>query len=97
MLCSECGAEARYRVTEAGVQTTLCGRCADELCGWIDLDALLSGFRKPRAGGDECPYCGTTRQQAVETGLVGCPLCYEVFPADVWHHYGLDPAPRSEE
>jgi protein-arginine kinase activator protein McsA len=41
---------------------------------------FLTSFVKPRAVADHCPHCQTTAKSVAETGMAGCPLCFEAFP-----------------
>jgi protein-arginine kinase activator protein McsA len=37
-----------------------------------------------------CPNCGWTENRLVETGMLGCPLCYEAFSDRVWKQFGIE-------
>ncbi|MCC6403709.1 MAG: hypothetical protein IT207_06830 [Fimbriimonadaceae bacterium] len=47
--------------------------------GSTRLDPLLLALVRKPTPGAPCPACGWTREQYRSTGLLGCPLCYEVF------------------
>jgi len=36
-----------------------------------------------------CPYCHCTQEEAIQTGLVGCPLCYEMLDTTALTHFGV--------
>lgn len=44
--------------------------------------------RAPRNQGT-CPYCQTTAAEVAETGLAGCPLCYESLGDGLWRKLEL--------
>lgn len=61
----------------------------DAVVGAEPLAAVLKSFKRPRNEVGPCPHCGCTQNQWKETGLVGCPLCYEVFRKDLSSHFGI--------
>ena len=77
--CADCGAPAALSITEGGVTRVLCPACTDARAGVPSLAILARSLRRPRRRDGKCPYCGTTAEQASETALVGCPLCYEAL------------------
>ncbi|HWD41947.1 MAG TPA: hypothetical protein VG944_24110 [Fimbriimonas sp.] len=64
----------------------LCDSCLEEVVGLTGFVSLTKSFRRSRKPTDECPYCGTTAGKAIQTGLAGCPLCFEALP-DVWKKF----------
>jgi len=46
---------------------------------------MLHAKRRPGI----CPNCNTLQASALETGLVGCPLCYEMFDEQALAHFGI--------
>lgn len=77
--CADCGAPAALRITEGGVTRALCPACTDARAGVPSLAILARSLRRPRRRDGKCPYCGTSAEEASETALVGCPLCYEAL------------------
>jgi protein-arginine kinase activator protein McsA len=57
----------------------------------------MASMRRPKAVRGDCPYCGTTQKELEDTGLAGCPLCYEAFPPAVWSQFGLELGGRALE
>ena len=45
----------------------------------------------------QCPNCGMKEEQAVDSGLVGCPLCYEMLSEASLAHFGIHRAFRPDE
>jgi protein-arginine kinase activator protein McsA len=43
-----------------------------------------------KARDGKCPNCGWTENRLIETGMLGCPLCYEAFGDPVWHQFGIE-------
>jgi protein-arginine kinase activator protein McsA len=77
--CAECGRSASFSCSRAGVETWLCAHCTESRAGISGLTSLIQAFNRPRQKSGQCPYCGTTETTLEETGLVGCPLCYEAL------------------
>lgn len=77
--CADCGAPAALSITEGGVTRALCPACTDARAGVPSLATLAKALRRPRRRDGKCPYCGTSAEDAKETALVGCPLCYEAL------------------
>jgi protein-arginine kinase activator protein McsA len=40
---------------------------------------LLSRFLVSPERNGICPYCGTTFHQFLDSGVLGCPLCYDAL------------------
>jgi protein-arginine kinase activator protein McsA len=78
--CSECGRPARLSATADGQTRRLCDRCLDSFLEQAGMARFLTSFVKPRAVADHCPHCQTTAKSVAETGMAGCPLCFEAFP-----------------
>jgi protein-arginine kinase activator protein McsA len=82
-LCSNCGRQGFCSVSQDGVESVLCARCAEDLAGPVGLGSLVRAFDRQRKLGGPCPHCGTTAEKLRQSALVGCPLCYEVFAAEI--------------
>lgn len=55
------------------------------------LLARAAGEVEPSVGGAvRCPACGTTLEEARESGRLGCPACYEAFRGTLERALGLD-------
>lgn len=87
MACSACGKDNGLTITEGGEAVSLCPDCLDKRWPALRLGELTQSLRRPTTQG-KCPFCGTTDKQALDTGLVGCPLCYEALSARVWQELG---------
>jgi protein arginine kinase activator len=48
--------------------------------------------REPGASAKMCVVCGTTLSDVLETGLLGCAACYEVFAANLESGLGANQA-----
>jgi protein arginine kinase activator len=90
MLCEKCKKKAAtvlYKQTVNGVseQMALCADCANKvsLGGLFDDNFNFFGSlfeKKPRSADEKvCTLCGSTYDQIVRDGKVGCAKCYEVF------------------
>ena len=95
MLCDECGKrEATYHsIKKINGETTerhLCSECQKKygsslmkMPGLGNLFGGLSGFfdepRLPKREEYICPSCGTTGDEFLHTGFVGCSECYKEF------------------
>lgn len=91
MKCADCGASAVMVATEDGVTRGLCPACAEALTGVPGISRLARGFRRPRGNQLVCPHCKTTAEDAVRTGVVGCPLCYVALLPALQSEMGLAP------
>ena len=93
MLCNNCGkreATVRYEENINGEKkkVNLCKECSDSL-GIFNMNfmdnMLLSFFDEPIGLGltqpreKICPKCGYSFSDYANTGLLGCPECYETF------------------
>ena len=93
MLCNNCGkreATLRYEENINGEKKkiNLCKECSDNL-GIFNMNfmdnMLLSFFDEPIGIGVKqlkekiCPKCGYSFSDYANTGLLGCPECYETF------------------
>jgi len=88
-LCDRCGRSATFRVSEAGVERWICESCLETVLGAIPLSEIaVAMVRAPRNQGT-CPYCQTTAGEVAETGLAGCPLCYESLGDGLWRKLEL--------
>ena len=94
MLCDECGKnEAVYhsirQINGHRTESHLCAACqkkhADSLLKMQGIDNVFSTLSDywgvPRQREDEyiCPSCGTTGDEFLRTGFVGCADCYKEF------------------
>ncbi len=83
MTCARCGSPAAYRFGQEGEESTYCRACAERV-GPRDVVRLLGELTRERPDPNRpCPHCGWTRAQFSETGLLGCPLCYEVLEPEI--------------
>lgn len=94
MLCDACKKrEATYHTIKQynGIKTEthLCSECRRKLISesggagglFSELSALFGGQEK--AAGAVCPKCGTTREEFLSTGFVGCEQCYKAFASAI--------------
>ncbi len=91
-MCDSCGALATVRIDSDLESGFFCDACADAMLGHHGLITLRQALRRPRSQTGECPFCHTKEQEALASGLAGCPLCYEAFP-EVWKKLGVATAP----
>lgn len=89
MVCDRCGQTASLRISEGGVERWVCGVCADYAMGSNGLLKLAEAMTRPRRLDGVCPYCRANEAEAKDTGVVGCPLCYVAFGAELWQSLGL--------
>ena len=89
--CVRCGRKTSMRLVESHDQAHLCRLCLDRQAPALRLGTLAAALTaySPKADRQSCPYCGWTAEEAVEKGLVGCPLCYEALDPALWPHFGL--------
>lgn len=45
----------------------------------VPLIDILQALTLPQTERTVCPHCQFTLEEVLETGFLGCPLCYEVF------------------
>lgn len=69
----------------------LCPACAETFTGMTGISRLARSFRRPRGQQHHCPHCLTTADDAVRTGIVGCPLCYVALLPVLHSEMGLEP------
>lgn len=92
MLCDDCGKnEATYhsirKINGMKTETHLCAECRrmrgyDDmpLSGIGDMLGSFGGFfGEPIMPTATCEYCGTTADDFLSTGYLGCEHCYEKF------------------
>ena len=93
MLCSECGKnEATFHsiknINGTTIEEYLCPDCQRKRGGGLfqlGFGQLFGGLgdffadTRPRRDSYVCPTCGTTGEEFMETGLVGCADCYAAF------------------
>jgi protein-arginine kinase activator protein McsA len=71
------------------VDEELCGECLTVQIPGIPFTEITNTLLSNKPTGRRCPICGTDPAEAVAMGLVGCPLCYEVFADGVWKQFGI--------
>ena len=77
--CAHCGGAATVVLREDGAATPICAQCLDRITPGMRLGNLRKQFLRDRKVGAPCPHCGWTNEQLTQTGMVGCPLCYEAL------------------
>ncbi|HRK22679.1 MAG TPA: hypothetical protein PLX06_12760 [Fimbriimonadaceae bacterium] len=80
--CSLCGARAGFRVRDAHGTTAYCESCIRRTAE-APIAELLQAFRRPKAPKGVCPHCGWTDAKLEQTGMLGCPLCYEALDGQI--------------
>ena len=55
------------------------------VCGECERIAPVAGLLQLEAPKplDKCPVCATQQKDVERTGLLGCPVCYEVFDNNI--------------
>lgn len=81
--CAECGGAATLILTEGPDRIALCVACVDRKFPELRLGSFKKQFMRPRKTDGACPNCGWTQQKLSETGLLGCPLCYEALEVPI--------------
>ena len=90
MVCDECGKnEATFhsikKINGVTTERHLCSECNKKYGNMLKLSNigdLFSNFTSmfdTRHDAIICPKCGTTSDDFLETGYVGCPHCYKEF------------------
>ena len=91
MLCDECKKNQAtvHTISKINGVTTerhLCAACNKKymspmmkLSNIGDLFSNFTGLFEPKRESIICPKCGTTSDDFLETGYVGCPNCYKEF------------------
>ena len=80
-LCAECARKKE----EAGELNSLGFNLAEMLFDIGKLAGRKEKAAEPQVSvpeslaGAVCPHCGTTAEDAVKSGVVGCPRCYDAF------------------
>ncbi len=69
----------------------ICNECLLRQLPDIPITELATNLLSNKPNRRGCPFCGTNSAQAIEDGLVGCPLCYEALENSVWRHFGITP------
>lgn len=88
--CAYCGGPSVFRVDVAGDQARLCRSCLDKRYPELMLGTLAEALVMRKVSNGVCPNCGWTEAQLNNTGMLGCPLCYEAFSEDVWPRFGIE-------
>ena len=94
MFCQNCGKnEVNFRYTQIvnGVkkEMALCDKCAKKLGLYNDMDfnmpISMSSFLASFSGiaTSKCNNCKTDYDEFIETGLLGCENCYNVFSSKI--------------
>ena len=89
MECERCGRPAVFGLTEQGHRSWYCAQCLERASGVKRLGAVLSAFLRKPERLDACPYCGCRDTEWRNSGVMGCPLCYEVFQNELRVHFHL--------
>lgn len=91
MLCDECGkneatVHSIRKINGVTTERHLCAECNKKygyqmmkLSNIGDLFSNFSSMFGTRSDTMICPKCGTTSEDFLETGYVGCPHCYTEF------------------
>ena len=90
--CARCGRPTTMRLVEPHDQAHLCRWCIDRQAPGLRLGTLatsLTSASLPPAV-TKCPHCGWSADDAIQKGLVGCPLCYEAFDPEIWTQFGIE-------
>lgn len=84
--CKEKEANTHFRSNVNGdiKEMYLCDTCAKDLGVMdefkFDRASLFDDlFKSSLVGVDRCPYCGTTLDDIIQDGVVGCAYCYDKF------------------
>ncbi len=87
-LCQSCAEEA----AEEQEQVSLVFALPADLAGLFGGFFLKASTQRADStdGQRVCEVCGTTMDEVVETGLLGCPTCYEAFSDQVAASMGED-------
>ncbi len=118
MLCERCSRNQAttmltQRVGGRTVTEHLCAECAykggfSSLFNGFPFDQMVANLaRTHRASGKRCPSCGSSLEEIVESGRIGCSECYTVFRRELMPtienihgkaaHIGKRPLHRKEE
>lgn len=88
MNCDKCGKQATYFLTENNngfiTKKHLCAECAqkEEMImaeKEFNIGSFLDSFSSSEHSKKVCEICGSTYDEILETGFVGCGHCYETF------------------
>lgn len=93
MLCERCHknqATAVLTQTVNGRTTTehLCAECAYKngftgLFNGFPFSQMLAGMARGSGSGKYCPKCGSSLDEIIESGRIGCAECYQTFRAEL--------------
>ena len=94
MLCERCHknqATAVLTQTLNGRTTTehLCAECAYKngftgLFNGFPFSQMISGLaRSGSSSGKDCPKCGSSLEEIIDSGRIGCAECYRTFRAEL--------------
>ena len=83
MICHRCGRPSVAVLEQDGVSMRVCGRCLEFIVGSPGFADFLAEFRHPRQDAERCPFCQRSVAESEQTGILGCPLCYEVMSQSV--------------
>lgn len=93
MLCERCHknpATAVLTQTVNGRTTTehLCAECAymngfTSLFNGFPFSQMMSNLERAGVGGKRCEKCGSSLEEIVESGRIGCAECYQTFRAEL--------------
>lgn len=80
LICAECGRRNVLQVEGLGTGQVLCARCLDARLDQPGFSGFMQAFITPQIKRETCPFCATTVSMVRDSGLMGCPICYEAFP-----------------
>jgi len=79
-LCSECNSQIIKQKMGTGVGTGFLNNFGDIFGDFSDMfDQIFGIERTPLTPSLKCTHCGTTSDEFLNTGFVGCAECYKVF------------------
>ncbi len=88
-VCIRCGRNAGFIARRFNTDEAICSECLRLQLPNLPLLALTENLTSNKATVNRCPNCGTLAEDAKASGLVGCPLCYEVMDDAAWRHFGI--------
>ena len=79
MLCYNCHKNPAVHFPDGEHTHGLCDACFERLGGALEFAGLSPDAVPAEEEALVCPVCGTTYEEYLQTGLVGCAACYEAF------------------
>jgi len=83
MSCHRCGRPSVAVLEQDGVAMRVCGRCVELIVANPGFGDFLADFQHRRQMAERCPNCDRSVAESEQTGILGCPLCYEVISQSV--------------